>query len=110
MADKNLSKKEPSFSHDDIKQLATNTADISHIKEQISDVKGKMEDLGEIRNSVSEVKNDMKMMNSGVNESIMSMKSAVTYKLEHNEKQKNIYLESLEGKIDDNNSHLKFLR
>ena len=110
VADKNLSKKEPSFSHDDIKQLATNTADISHIKEQISDVKGTLADLGEIRTTVAEVKTDMRMMNSGVNASIMSMKSAFTNKLEHNEKQTKIYLESLEGKIDENNSHFKFLR
>ncbi len=64
MPDKSLDKTEPSFSHDDIRQLATNTADIAHIKEQISDVKGEVNDLGAIRTSVSEVKTDMRMMNS----------------------------------------------
>lgn len=77
MPDKSLEKTEPSFSHEYIRQLATNTADISHIKEQISDVKGKVEDLGEIRNSVAEVKTDMKLMSSGVNASIASLESKI---------------------------------
>ncbi len=38
------------------------------------------------------------------------MKSVFTNKLEHNEKQTRLYLESLEGKIDENNDHFKFLR
>jgi len=103
MKEKKKPEEIPPLSHDDIRQIYTNTADIAHIKEQ-------MGDLSEFRTSVNEVKNDMKMMNSGVNASITSMKSSFTNKLEHTQEQTKIHLQSLEEKIIQNNSHFKWVR
>lgn len=103
MKEKNIPKSLPVLSHDDIRQIYTNTADIAHIKEQ-------MGDLSEFRTSVNEVKTDMRLMNSGVNASIASLNSAFTNKLEHSEKQTKLHLKSLEGKIDENNNHFKWVR